>query len=81
MWKFKYRKQAFIFLKENNLLEKIRDKLIEFLKGERVDVKRLKGEWKGFLRLRIGRVRVIFKLDSENKVIEIYKAGFRGKIY
>ncbi|WP_456371274.1 type II toxin-antitoxin system RelE family toxin [Thermodesulfatator atlanticus] len=81
MWKFKYRKQAFIFLKENNLLEKIRDKLIEFLKGERVDVKRLKGEWKGFLRLRIGRVRVIFRLDPENKVIEIYKAGFRGKIY
>jgi len=80
-WKFKYRKQAFVFLKENELLEKVRNRIVDFIRGEKVDVKKLKGEWKGFLRLRIGKIRVIFKLDTDNKVVEIYKAGFRGKIY
>ena len=80
-WKFKYRKQAFSFLKENDLLETVRDKIVSYIRGEKVDIKKLRGNWDGFLRLRIGKIRVIFKLDIENKVVEIYKAGIRGKVY
>ena len=81
IWKFKYRKQAFSFLKENDFVEIVRNKIISFIRGEKVDIKKLKGNWEGFLRLRVGKIRVIFKLDVENKVVEIYKAGLRGKVY
>jgi mRNA interferase RelE/StbE len=80
-WKFKYRKQAFSFLKENDLLEAVRGKIVSYIRGEKVDIKKLRGNWDGFLRLRIGKIRVNFKLDIENKVVEIYKAGIRGKVY
>jgi len=33
-WKFKYRKQAFVFLKENELLEKVRNRIVDFIRGE-----------------------------------------------
>jgi len=80
-WRFRYRKQAFIFLKDNELLEEVKHKILDFIHGKRVDVKKLKGNWEGFLRLRIGKIRVIFKLDADRKIVEIYKAGFRGKVY
>ena len=80
-WKFKYRKQAFIFLKERDLLGEVRDKIIDYIRGEKVDIKKLRGNWRGFLRLRIGEIRVIFKLDVDEKVVEICKAGLRGKVY
>ena len=80
-WKVKYRKQAFSFLKENHLFEIVRDKIVSYIRGEKVDIKKLRGNWNGFLRLRIGKIRVIFKLDIENKVVEIYKAGMRGEVY
>ena len=80
-WKFKYRKRAFSFLKENDLFETVRGKIVSYIRGEKVDIKTLRGNWDGFPRLRIGKIRVIFKLDVENKVVEIYKAGMRGKIY
>ncbi|MCD6362457.1 MAG: type II toxin-antitoxin system RelE/ParE family toxin [Synergistetes bacterium] len=81
IWKFRYRKQAFSFLNGHDLLEPVRDKIASYISGERVDIKKLKGRWRGFLRLRIGKVRVVFKLDVENKIVEIYKAGLRGEIY
>ncbi len=79
-WKIKYRKQAYKFLNENNLLNVVKDKIVKFLNGEYADIKKLKGEWNGFLRLRIRKVRVIFQLDIENKIIDIYKADFRENI-
>lgn len=46
-----------------------------------LDVKRLRGKWRGFLRLRIGEIRVIFKIDLEKKEILVYNVHFRGKVY
>lgn len=46
-----------------------------------LDIKKLKGEWLGFYRLRIGKVRVIFSVDFDTLDIEIYNIGFRGDIY
>lgn len=33
----------------------------------RLDICRLKGEWKGFLRLRVSDIRIIFKIDFNAK--------------
>jgi len=80
-WKIKYKKQAFEFLKNKGIFDKIEIKITGFVKGEKQDIKKLKGDWKDLLRLRDGKIRVIFKIDLDNQTIEILKAGFRGKIY
>ena len=80
-WKFQYTRQAYNFLSRENLFEEVEDRIIRFLKGEKIDVKKLKGKLKGFLRLRIGKVRVIFELRIEDKKVIIVRAGYRGKIY
>ncbi|WP_269086997.1 type II toxin-antitoxin system RelE family toxin [Moorena bouillonii] len=41
----------------------------------------MKGNWEGFYRLRIGKVRVIFTVDLTLADIEIYTIGFRGNVY
>lgn len=45
------------------------------------DLKNLEGEWQGFLRLRIGKIRIIFRIDRENDEMLIYGIDFRGNIY
>jgi mRNA interferase RelE/StbE len=46
-----------------------------------LDVKRLEGEWKGFLRMRIGRVRVIFRIEKRDDVLLVYEIDYRGDVY
>ena len=46
-----------------------------------IDIKRMKGDWKGYYRLRIGRNRVIFTVNFNSKDITIYAIGARGDIY
>jgi len=46
-----------------------------------LDVKRLEGEWKGFLRMRLGKVRVIFRIDKEENVLLVYEIDHRGDVY
>ena len=41
----------------------------------------MKGDWKGYYRLRIGRNRVIFTVNFNSKDITIYAIGARGHIY
>jgi len=81
MWKFRYRKEALKFLQKHELLEETKIKIVKFLKGERVDVKKMKGNWEGYLRLRIGNYRIIFKTDFKNNLVDIIKAGPRQEIY
>lgn len=40
----------------------------------------MKGNWRGYYRLRIGDVRFIFKI-VDNEIVFIEEADFRGKIY
>jgi len=35
------------------------------------DVRPLRGEWQGFYRKRVGRYRIIFRLDSDRRIVEI----------
>jgi mRNA interferase RelE/StbE len=43
--------------------------------------KRLKGDYAGFFKYRVGDWRVIYHLDEENKTITITKIGHRREVY
>ena len=88
----KFRKNAIKFLE--SLDEKTREKVRQKLKilvysvqdkavipFNDLDIKRIKGNWEGFYRLRIGKIRVIFTVDLTSENIEVYRIGFRGDIY
>ena len=46
-----------------------------------IDVKKLKGNWKGFHRIRVGKIRVIVEFNFESKVALIERVNFRGGVY
>jgi mRNA interferase RelE/StbE len=41
----------------------------------------LTGEWHGYFRYRVGNYRIIYLLDSDERVIEIVTIGHRREIY
>ena len=45
------------------------------------DIKKLKGNWDGFYRIRVGDIRVIFSLDYKGQEIKIADMVFRGDAY
>ncbi|NJR60869.1 MAG: type II toxin-antitoxin system RelE/ParE family toxin [Cyanobacteria bacterium CRU_2_1] len=48
---------------------------------DELDVKKLKGEWKGFFRIRVGKIRIIFRIDLNANEILIYEIKFRRDAY
>jgi mRNA interferase RelE/StbE len=46
-----------------------------------LDIKKMKGEWEGFYRLRIGKIRVIFTVSLDGADVEIYTIRARGDVY
>lgn len=85
-------KKALKFLKKLPVKEqnRIREKLfllISLLERsgiipfEELDIKSLEGEWQGFLRMRLGKTRIIFYVDDEEDILQVYNIGFRGNIY
>ncbi len=90
-WSVKIHRKANRFLEElsmnerKRVEEKIRE-LVEALREgvlpyRRLDIRRLRGEWRGFLRLRVGDIRIIFKLDFETKTVYIYHIHRRESAY
>ena len=89
-WRIRIHRKALKFLHELDPAEKSRveDKLAELLshieKGlipyKRLDIKRLKGKWHGFLRMRVGKLRIIFKINIERKEILVYSIHYRKTI-
>ena len=87
-----FSKNALKFLKKlsDKDTEKVRNKILQLLNsveesglvpsGE-LDIKTLEGEWQGFLRMRVGKIRIIFTVDVEQDELQIYDIGFRGNIY
>ena len=70
--------------------EKLKDRLAHLLQlietegiipFNELDIKSLKGDWKGFFRMRVGKVRVIFTIDLEADELQVYDIDFRGNIY
>ena len=88
----KFRKSAIKFLQsadeetKANIRQKL-SQLIDAIENQSIipfndlDIKKMKGKWEGFYRLRIGKLRVIFKTDLVLKNIEVYIIGFRGDVY
>jgi mRNA interferase RelE/StbE len=58
-------------------------KFINYSKGldVNIDVKRMKGKWKGYHRIRIGKIRVLLRMNFEEKRIFIDRIDFRGSVY
>lgn len=48
---------------------------------DELDIKKLKGDLKGFSRIRVGDLRIIFQIRRETDEILIYEINFRGNVY
>ncbi|MBW4514875.1 MAG: type II toxin-antitoxin system RelE/ParE family toxin [Timaviella obliquedivisa GSE-PSE-MK23-08B] len=88
----RFRKQAIKFLEKADpeTISRIQEKLNQLLTAvetqslipfTELDIKQMKGDWEGFYRLRVGKVRLIFTIDIEVCQIEIYSIGNRGDVY
>ncbi|MGB6010876.1 MAG: type II toxin-antitoxin system RelE/ParE family toxin [Desulfobacterales bacterium] len=85
-WEIGFSRDAEKFLKRENLRSETVAEIINFLKrmkGESVsvDVKKLKGDWQGFYRIRKGKLRIIFELNSQEHLIYVARIDHRGKVY
>jgi mRNA interferase RelE/StbE len=85
MYRVKLSKQASKFLNKLNTahLLTVKNKLITLANYPdcNLDIKAMKGEYKGYLRIRIGNIRVIFYPEDDSKIIYIDAINFRGDIY
>ncbi|MBE9215247.1 type II toxin-antitoxin system RelE/ParE family toxin [Plectonema cf. radiosum LEGE 06105] len=88
----KFRKQAIKFLEKANPddVENIREQLNQIVIAveeqgiipfTELDIKKMKGDWEGFYRLRVGKNRIIFTAYIESGDIEVYIIGSRGDVY
>lgn len=88
----KFRKNAIKFLEKADSEDaaRIKEKLAQlqnFVEEQGIipftelDIKKMKGDWEGFYRLRIGNIRIVFLVELDSREIEIYKIGSRGDVY
>ena len=86
-WYIDFSSNSLKFLKQKNLKEsfiiiKIKLALCKF-RGENVNIniKKLKGEWEGFYRIRSGRLRIIVEFCFETNRVYVEEIDYRGNIY
>ncbi|MCL5990835.1 MAG: type II toxin-antitoxin system RelE/ParE family toxin [Bacteroidetes bacterium] len=46
-----------------------------------LQIKKLKGSWKDFFSMRVGKIRIIYKIDNELLEIQIFEIDKRGDVY
>ena len=86
-WRLDISGSADKFLKKNRLsVEEAREplaKAIRYFRGEgvNIDLKKLKGKWAGFYRIRVGRIRIIAEFDFDNSAVFIEEIDWRGNVY
>lgn len=74
-WRIRYSSDSEKFISLNEISrDVVRNLIVRALlrfKGERVniDIKKLKGKWEGFYRIRKGNLRIIVSIDFKNRVI------------
>lgn len=86
-WQIDFSANSLKFLKQNNLEEnfiigKVKLVLRKF-RGENINinVKKLRGEWEGFYRIRSGRLRIIVEFQFERNYVYIEEIDWRGNVY
>ena len=88
----RFRKQAVKFLQRATSQDQVKiqtklRQLVVAVEEKRIipftelDIKKMKGEWKGFYRLKVANIRVIFVVDLDSSDVDIYVIGFRGDVY
>jgi mRNA interferase RelE/StbE len=55
--------------------------MMELFPFKELSIKKLDGSWKGYYRMIVGKVRIIFIYDKEQNVLFINEIDFRGNIY
>ena len=85
-WEIGFSREAEKFLKRENIRSEAVAEITKFLKtmkGEplSVDVKKLKGDWQGFYRIRKSKLRIIFELNFEEHLIYVARVNHRGGVY
>ena len=87
MWRLDLSKNAEKFLDKNRLtLEEVRElagKALRYFRGEdiNIDIKKLKGVWTGFYRIRSGRLSIIVTFDFEETSVLVEEIDWRGNAY
>ena len=63
--------------------ERIKKSLKDLENGidEKMDVKTMAGNWKGYYRMRVGDIRIIFWIDNSLRTVYVDHIGTRGDVY
>jgi mRNA-degrading endonuclease RelE of RelBE toxin-antitoxin system len=86
-WEVLLSRRSEKFLDKNKLLQKDIKELItlsiKLFQGESVslNIRKLKGKWLGFYRVRRGDVRVIMEFDFDSRRIRVEAIDRRGGVY
>jgi mRNA interferase RelE/StbE len=86
-WRVELSKDAIKYLKklDKSTSQRILDSLVRLEKTENLllhkDVRPLAGKLRGFYRLRVGTLRMIFELDNIKKRIGVHVIAPRGNAY
>ena len=87
MWKIDLSKQAHKFTEKENINDDqivlLIQKFINYSKGldENIDVRKMKGKWKGYHRIKIGKIRMVIKVDFKERVVFLDRIDYRGRVY
>ncbi len=86
-WKISFSASSLKFIgrekiTEEDVIEVAKKTILKF-QGEdlNVDVKKLKGKWTGFYRIRVGKLRIIAEFNFDNLSMFIEVIDRRGKVY
>lgn len=85
-WRIEFSELFIKILSNNNVDENlIVDKIslvIKKLQGAKIniDVKKLKGDWEGFYRIRSGKIRIIVEFNFASRIVFIEAIDWRGNI-
>jgi mRNA interferase RelE/StbE len=85
-WHVAYSKRADSFIKEQGIQTTVRELVRDFIlkitgAPGNVDVRKLKGDWAGYYRIRKGKIRIIIKPDSGSATVFVDAVDFRGSVY
>ena len=85
-WSIEYSRNADHFIETEGIQSEVKRQIEGFLRKLRgesinIDVKKLKGEWRGYFRIRKGRLRIIFSIDTNDRSLYVERIDFRGDAY